>query len=172
MGKEKVPAKKAAKKKAPAAKPSLIDDVSLSIESTIELHQLQMKGGGWSAVFTVKESLDSTHRHYKVFLSLNEKPDLDAIDRINAELERGLFNEEPVSKANAKKQIKGIEAQLEKNREICENIDFIATVFEIKYTPEGTKVNVLIPDTVIDALNRQKMRLGKLYKIRLEPTSI
>lgn len=168
MKKEKV-----AKKKTPTvAKKGLLDDVELSTQSELVLHTVTLKGLFWQAKLTVKAQLPETHRHYKISLFFNEKPAHDAIDRVTNDLENGLFDEEPVSKKEADKQIKRINDQFEKDRELCEKIDFVGTVFAMKYTPEGTQVEIQIPDDAIEAINRQKTRLNKQYIVRLEPTSL
>lgn len=149
----------------------LLDDVELAIESELILHELRLRGHWWSMKITVGNTLPETHRHYKMLLSFNEKPLRDQIESIERDLKNGLFADDAVSSANAKKSIKKIEKEIDEKRALCEDIDMAGTVLEIKYVDAGTQLVLQIPDTIIESLNRQKGRL-KIYKIRLEPMSI
>ena len=141
----------------------------LAIVAPIKLGGIQLKGLAWQMKLVVARSIDETFRDYKVELSLNEQPDLDRIELLKRELNDGLFKDDPRSAASTKKQIAGIEKELERKRNLCDTIEFNASVAEVKYTDGGTVFVLSFPDNTLEALNKQKGRLDRMYKVRLEP---
>lgn len=163
----------AKEKKAKTTKKGLIDDAqtleeATTIESTLDLHEIKLKELSWYAKVTIAGRLEQTQRLYQAVLQLDEQPDLDKIAGIERDLADGLFKEDAVAGKNAKKQIERIEKTLDEKRALCERIEMLVQVFELKYTDKGTQMVVLIPDAAIEALNRQKGRL-KLYRVSLVP---
>lgn len=142
---------------------------AITVETSVEILEVKLKSQQWTMKATIHDKLDKSYLTYRLKLSLNEAPDLERIAEITEDLARGLFKDEPQAKKNAQRQIVNIEAQLEKNREICEDIEAVVAVFALKHLDQSkTQLEMLIPDTMIEALNRQKGRI-RMYKVALVP---
>jgi len=143
------------------------DDV-LKVESTIYLELLQLKDKKWSARFLIGAILPKSYHRYKITLTLNEDPYLERIEELEKGLDESLFREEQGSIKDVNKRIGQIRAELERMQKDCPEIEFNATVEEIKYKDAETRLTCRIPDDIIEPINKQKYRL-EAYKIVLIP---
>jgi hypothetical protein len=142
-------------------------DISI-IESRIQLQKLEMKDKRWSSTLVIGAILPRAFYRYKITLELDERPYEERIKEIEEDMSGSLFKEEKVSKKKMLEQISSIRKELEMIKKECERIDFGAVVKEIKYKGIETTIVCIIPDDVIEPLNRQKYRL-EAYKISLLP---
>lgn len=142
-----------------------------SIEGKFSLHELKLKGHWWTSSMTVEQTLTETQQHYDVQLTYDESPHTTRIAALKRDLEAGLFAEDKVAQKNAEKSIEKIKAQMEKERDLCPDIGFFATVLEVKYVDAGTRFTLQVPDKVIEPINKNRTRLN-LYKAVLKPSRV
>ena len=147
----------------------LNDEVNI-IETTLDLNTIELKKLRWFVKMYVGERLPKTYHAYKIKLVYNDKPLLDRIADIENEFEETLFAKEKSSRTMHNKRIAEIRAQLKKEEDDCEKIEFVALVEELKYKDSSTLLKIKVPDDVIEAFNRQKTRFN-IYKICLIPTT-
>lgn len=144
-----------------------IDEI-LKVESTIYLDLLQLKDKKWTARFIIGAILPKSYHRYQITLMLNEEPYLERIEELEKGLNESLFKEEKMSVKNTNKRIGEIRDELERMRRDCPEIQFNATVEEIKYKDSDTRLTCRIPDDIIEPINKQKYRL-EAYKVVLLP---
>lgn len=144
-----------------------LEDI-LKVESTIYLELLQLKDKKWSARFLIGAILPKSYHRYQITLTLNEEPYLERIEELEKGLNESLFKEEKSSVAKTNKRIGEIRDELNRMRRDCPEIEFNATVEEIKYKDSETRLTCRIPDDIIEPINKQKYRL-EAYKVILLP---
>lgn len=162
-------AKKKLKQKKVSEKKELLNDADiLAITSTMALDTVQLKGLRWQVKMTVRTTLPRSYRGYVVLLDLDEAPYLSRIKELEDEFDGTLFKEDPVEKKKHIERLKVQKDQLERLRNECEEIKFVAIVDELKYKENTTQLLMRVPDDVIEAFNRQKTRF-EIYKVILTP---
>lgn len=148
---------------------SLLDDPELGvIETTIELDSVQLKSKRWYLKIGAKTILPRSYHRYRVCFDFDEEPFNRRITDLEKQLDDSLFKEERISRRQTSKNITEIRAQLEKQKKECGPADFGAEVISIKYDGPSTDITFIIPDDVIDWLNKQKFRMDA-YKVKLIP---
>lgn len=144
-----------------------LEDI-LKVESTIRLELLSLKDKKWTAKFLIGAILPKSYHRYQVTLQLDESPYLERIEELEKGLNDSLFKEEKTSVKATNKRIGEIREELERMRRDCEEIQFNARVEEIKYKDNDTRLTCIIPDDIIEPINKQKYRL-EAYKVILLP---
>lgn len=153
-----------------AKKQTILDKVELALEAKFETVEMKLRGFIWTIKLKVNTSLPEAHRNYKVTMFLDPEPYTSQIDKIQRNLDAGLFKGEKKSETEAQKKISEIEESLELREEECPDINFAATLTELKYTPGGTTIVAGILDEAVETINKKKVDLRE-YKIRLNPTA-
>lgn len=138
------------------------------ITAHLSLDTLALKALKWSLRLLVDEILPQSYHLYRMVLTLDEQPDIDRIADLEHEFDAGLFRNDAASKKKHNEAIARIRKSLDDKRDLCEKIEFVARVEELKYKDRGTLLTVRIPDDVIEPINRQKIRFN-IYKIELVP---
>lgn len=156
--KKKMKDEKKKTRKARGNRAELLDEKDLDkvgvIESRIEVEQITLKNKRWKAHLVIGTILPRSYHQYNIDLDLDEQPYLDRIADIEKDLNDSLFAEEKVSKKQSHEKINKIKKELEEMRKVCERIQFVAVVEEIKYRDGDTLLACRIPDDVIEPLNR------------------
>lgn len=145
------------------------------IKAGFRVEEIRMKKDlYWHLKIAVAQILPKSYYHYSVKMLFDEQPSKIQLEAANlklAELKRkkSLFkdlDEEAIEKA--RDEVKRIEDYIKEMREKCVIIEFLATVEELKYSGSDTNLVVMMPDNVIDALNKMKSLLT-FYCIELKP---
>lgn len=139
-----------------------------SIVSTMNLDTIQLKSKRWKGKIWVSSTLPKSYRFYNIKLYLNEQPYLDRIAEVEEKFETSLLSQSRDERKKHREEVKELRYDLENLRGQCEEIEFTATVEELKYKDSNTCLLITMPDDVIEAFNRQKTRF-ELYEIVLTP---
>lgn len=113
----------------------------------------------WKLKIVLDRILTQTYHKYTLKMAFNEQPYLDRIKEMEESEDKELF---PPDIAAVKDQI----IALKKERP---EIEFLAQLEQLKYGTSRTEIMVIIPDSVIEMLNKNKQYLKTDYIAKLTP---
>ena len=132
------------------------------IKANIMIKQLVMDQlFEWKFKMIVGKELKVAYQRYTVRMVFNEERYLDKIERIK--------KEDTLVPAVQKKEIAEIRSEMEDQRELCPDIEFIATVNQVKYGFGKTELLVGLPDDIIEEINQHKRSMEDNYVAKLIP---
>lgn len=79
-----------------------------------------------------------------------------------------LFKGNPAEEKKHDKLVSDLRMQKQKEKQECEPIEFSVRVEKLAYKDGNTVIDVLVPDDVVEAFNRQKHRMN-MYAVTLIP---
>ena len=138
--------------------------------SKVLLNTLTLKENVWRAKLILGAALPKSYHRYTVTLEFNLEPYEIRIKEIEDQLNDSLFGEDEKEKDAANDRIAEIRDKMNSLFAESEVITFSGVVEEIKWKSFETHLTIIVPDDVIEQLNKQKYRLQS-YKAILEPVT-
>ena len=155
--------------KATRKKKDLIDsDESGSIDTKIDLNKIMLKELQWMMTLKVRTILPRAYHLYTIRLKYDEGPLDRRIAHLEEQMSGSLFKGNPAEEKKHDKLVADLRIQKQKEKQECESIEFGVRVEKLAYKDGNTVIDVLVPDDVIEAFNRQKHRLN-MYAVTLIP---
>lgn len=152
-------------------------EADLTIVANFALEEIALKrskGLRWRMKLEIFKILPKTYHSYSIEMDVDEaefdnrvKAVEDKIEKIRGE--KSLFPDvDDKEIRNLRELVVGIEKERDQRIEECEVISFAAEIEEIKYKDAHTHVLIIVPDQIIEQMNKQKSRIS-WYKINLKP---
>lgn len=152
-----------------------IENTSLAIVSGFSLIELKMKNDlRWTLKILVHEIMPKAHHDYSIKFEFDEEPYQDNIDQLEQDISD--LSDNPTMFPDVDKKtvndiqtrIEKIKKEMEKMRNDCPDISFVAQTEEVKYKGNDTVLVVRILDTVIDPINEHRFKFSH-YRAVLDP---
>jgi hypothetical protein len=144
------------------------DDESGSIETKIDLHKIMLTDLQWKMTLKVRTILPRAYHLYTIRLKYDEGPLDRRIEHLEQQMSGSLFKGNPAEEKKHDKLVADLRLQKQRENQECEPIEFSVRVEKLAYKDGNTVIDVLVPDDVIEAFNRQKHRLN-MYGVTLIP---
>lgn len=160
-------------------KKELLDlDSKIIASAVFVFKELKLKDDqAWYLKLLLKTQLPQSFKEYQVKFSLNEEPFENRIadlkrkqDDVKADKQEDLFPTEGAKKTQIKNiadEIKEVEQELEELRAQTPEIEFDASIEELKYIDGDTRVVLMIDSTIVSKINEVKGLLDRHYKVEL-----
>ncbi len=157
---------------------SINGDTNIIASTVFAFNELKLKNDlCWYLRLLLKTQLPQSFREYKVKLSLNTEPFETRIkdlkrkqDDVRADKQEDLFPTEGAKRTQIKnidEEISSVETEMKDLLANTPEIEFEASIVELKYIDGDTRIVLLIAPEVVAALNEVKLLLDKYYKIEL-----
>ena len=152
-------------------------EADLTIVANFALEEIALKrskGLRWRMKLEIFKILPKTYHTYSVEMDVDEGEFDNRIQAVEDKIEKirtekSLFADRDDKEIrNMRELIVGIEKERDERIKECDVISFAAEIEEIKYKDAHTHVLIMVPDQIIEQMNKQKARMS-WYKINLKP---
>lgn len=152
-------------------------EADLTIVANFALDEVALKkskGLRWRIKLEIFKILPKTYHSYSIEMDVDEGEFDRRIQAIEEKIEK-IRSEKSLFADRDDKEIRdlrelivGVEKERDARIEECETIEFAGEIEELKYKDAHTHVLLIVPDNIIEELNKQKSRIS-YYKINLKP---
>lgn len=156
------------------------EELEKSIKTSFKADKMFCEFPDWKLSIKLNKRLPQVFQSYEIIFTLDESDfcrRLENLAKRHKEIEEkpalGLLNDKNEDEQKSrikqiKKDIKGVEKELERTRKKCPTINFIAHTKKTEYDGDATKCIFIIPSTAAQKINNVRGVFNEKYRVTLK----